>query len=158
VRVTPQGGTVHMRAEKASGRPRFVTVCVSDTGPGIAREEVCRIFEPFVHAGLPTLDGLGGTGLGLPISHQFAMGMGGELDVTSNDQGSTFHLRLPRDRIARRARSGPGAGDVGPKANSVPLQAARGSHRGTGSSSSVVGSSMARALDKRLGPAHDQRA
>jgi len=158
VRVTPQGGTVHMRAEKAAGRPRFVTVSVSDNGPGIAREEISRIFEPFVHAGLPTLDGLGGTGLGLPISHQFAAGMGGELDVTSDGHGSTFYLRLPRDRITRPPRSGQAVRDVGPKANSVAFQPRQGSHRGAGSSASVTSSMVGRALDNDPVPGHDQRA
>ena len=104
VRVTHPGGSVHVRADKAPGRPRWVTVSVSDNGPGILREELGRIFEPFSHAGIPALDGLGGSGLGLPISREFAAGMGGELDVSSDRNGSTFHLRLPRFRVSRKPR------------------------------------------------------
>jgi len=158
VRVTPPGGTVRMRAEKAAGRPRFVTVSVSDSGPGIARDEVRRLFEPYVHAGLPAVDGFGGTGLGLPISREFAAGMGGELDVSSDGKGSTFFLRLPRDRITRGPRGGAGPGDVGLKANGVTLQPRERSKRGAGSLAAVAGSTVVRALDKPRGTAQDRSA
>jgi signal transduction histidine kinase len=71
-----------------------VTVEIIDRGPGIAQEDISRIFEEFVQ-----LDGRGdeGTGLGLAISRRLADLLGGRLEVDSRlGQGSTFRLVLPR--------------------------------------------------------------
>ena len=63
---------------------------VSDTGKGIAPEELDQLFDPFVQ----TASGIqseGGTGLGLSISRQFAELMGGTIEATSIiGEGSTF--------------------------------------------------------------------
>ncbi|MEA5448242.1 response regulator [Leptolyngbya sp. CCNP1308] len=80
---------------------------VIDTGPGIAPEDMHRLFEPFsqTHAGLQWSEtGLGrshrGSGLGLSISQQFVHLMGGELTVeTQVGQGSVFGFTLPVDRV-----------------------------------------------------------
>lgn len=67
-----------------------VTLRVSDRGPGIAREELDRIFEPF-HSGAS-----GGTGLGLAIARGFVEANGGTLRAQSlPGQGATFIIRLP---------------------------------------------------------------
>ncbi len=67
-----------------------ITFRVSDHGPGIAREELERIFEPF-HSGES-----GGTGLGLAIARGFVEANGGSLRAQSlPGQGATFVLRLP---------------------------------------------------------------
>src|SRR5476649_382762 len=67
---------------------------VRDTGPGISAEDQARIFEPFIQA-----DGPGakeGTGLGLTISREFVLLMGGELGVESTPgQGATFFFTIP---------------------------------------------------------------
>lgn len=66
---------------------------VADRGPGIAAEDLERIFEEFAQVG----GAEGGTGLGLPISRRLAELLGGELTVRSTPgEGSTFTLRLPR--------------------------------------------------------------
>jgi len=66
---------------------------VEDTGIGIAVEDQERIFEPFVQVGTQRQKG---TGLGLPISRQFAVMLGGTLRVSSvPGQGSVFHLDVP---------------------------------------------------------------
>ena len=68
---------------------------VSDTGVGIARKDLERVFEPFrqVHASMQ----MGGTGLGLAISRKLVQVMGGEdLCVSSQEgHGSTFVFDLP---------------------------------------------------------------
>lgn len=72
---------------------------VTDTGPGIAREKLNDIFEPYVQLGTPVVDRFGGSGLGLTISREFAAGMAGELSAASEvGRGSVFTLRLPRDQ------------------------------------------------------------
>jgi signal transduction histidine kinase len=105
VRFTPSGGSVSLSARRAGRAGEWVDVSVTDTGPGIAADKLHQIFEPFVQLGIPTLDGLGGSGLGLPISREFAAAMGGELEASSDGHGSTFTLRLHRDRVSRRPRA-----------------------------------------------------
>jgi signal transduction histidine kinase len=103
VRFTPSGGSISMSARKAAGRAsQWVTISVTDTGAGIPPDRMGQIFEPFASLGIPALDALGGSGLGLPISREFAMAMGGELVASSDGHGSTFSLRLLRDRLSRR--------------------------------------------------------
>ena len=79
-------------------RLRFV---VRDTGAGIARDDLSAIFEPFIQAarGKAAREG---TGLGLPISRNFARLMGGDLTVASTGiagEGSEFTLEIPVDRV-----------------------------------------------------------
>ena len=70
----------------------WVVVDVSDTGAGIPREILPRIFEPFV----TSKSRAEGTGLGLSIAQSILTAMGGSISVTSTvGRGTTFTLRLP---------------------------------------------------------------
>ncbi len=65
---------------------------IEDTGPGIAPDELERIFEPFARVTETTS---GGTGLGLTISKMLTDLMGGEMSVTSTlGEGTVFRIRL----------------------------------------------------------------
>ncbi|CAN5784604.1 ATP-binding protein [soil metagenome] len=67
---------------------------IEDTGPGVAPDEIERIFEPFARGSVPTSQS-GGTGLGLTISKMLTDLMGGEMTVKSTlGQGSLFRIRL----------------------------------------------------------------
>jgi PAS domain S-box-containing protein len=67
---------------------------VRDTGPGIAAQELENLFQPFVQTETGRQSHQG-TGLGLPISAQFAQLMGGGITVVSTvGQGSTFHCDI----------------------------------------------------------------
>jgi PAS domain S-box-containing protein len=82
---------------------------VHDTGIGMSKEQLARVFEPFSQADTSTTRRYGGTGLGLAISKQFTELMGGRLAVESDTgKGSLFTVRLPRDQ---------GRGPVGPAAD-----------------------------------------
>jgi signal transduction histidine kinase len=92
-KFTAPGGQIRVECDVAE---HVVAVHVVDTGRGIPPERLATVFEPFMQ-----VEGSGsrgeGTGLGLPISRDLAVGMGGRLDVQSTvGQGSTFTLTLPR--------------------------------------------------------------
>ena len=69
---------------------------VSDTGIGMTREQMARLFQAFEQADPTTSARFGGTGLGLAISRRFCQMMGGDITVISEPgRGSTFTIRLP---------------------------------------------------------------
>ena len=74
-----------------------VWLAVSDTGIGIAPEDLERLFEPFVQIDAGSNRRYGGTGLGLALARSFVERMGGTLTVDSVvGEGSSFHVGLPR--------------------------------------------------------------
>ncbi|HET9642339.1 MAG TPA: ATP-binding protein [Burkholderiaceae bacterium] len=83
-------GEVRLRIVYAREMARFE---IEDTGPGIAREEIDRVFEPFARGSAEAASG--GTGLGLTISKMLTDLMGGEMTVKSTvGQGTLFSIRL----------------------------------------------------------------
>lgn len=85
------GGTV--RIDVLAGDQQ-VTVDVMDDGPGIAPENLDRLFEPFDRLGRR---GSAGHGLGLAVTRMLVQAMGGRIQVTSTEGvGSRFTLTLPR--------------------------------------------------------------
>jgi PAS domain S-box-containing protein len=96
-RATPEGGRITV---SAALRARAVAISVADTGAGIPRDYLAKIFEPFVQ--VPDASG-GGAGLGLTISRRIVEAHGGELSVQSEvGRGSTFTFTVP---IAEEAHS-----------------------------------------------------
>lgn len=98
VKFTTEGSvTLRTWTETIKGNSNMVTLHleVKDTGPGIAEEQMERIFEPFVQAKrLKT--STKGTGLGLAISKSFVELLGGEIDAESEiGKGSVFHVNIP---------------------------------------------------------------
>jgi signal transduction histidine kinase len=93
VRYGGTSGHVTVRTWRRDGE---AAVEVSDDGPGIAPDDLERIFEPFYRVAGPALD-REGTGLGLSIASDLAERNGGRLSVTSRPgTGSAFRLTLPR--------------------------------------------------------------
>jgi PAS domain S-box-containing protein len=86
-------GSIEVRSWRVDGRLR---VSVSDTGVGIAGNELERIFEEFYRADAKSAPQRRGTGLGLSISRRLAKVLGGDITVASRPGiGSTFTLDLP---------------------------------------------------------------
>jgi two-component system, NtrC family, sensor kinase len=93
VKFTPEGGRVEIRAQRADGH---VEVSVSDTGIGIAAEDLEAVFEEFRQVGTDYAKKHEGTGLGLTLSRKFVELHGGRIWVKSQPgQGSTFAFTLP---------------------------------------------------------------
>ncbi len=81
---------------EALQQPEEVVVRVTDTGQGISKEDLLKIFEEFHSIEQPTNIFQPGTGLGLPISKKFVELHGGQMKVESTPlQGSTFSFTLP---------------------------------------------------------------
>jgi signal transduction histidine kinase/CheY-like chemotaxis protein/HPt (histidine-containing phosphotransfer) domain-containing protein len=95
IKFTEEGGVrVLARLERSSGEPRLV-IEVTDTGIGMAAEQLDAIFDPFVQADTSITRRFGGTGLGLAISRRFAQALGGDITVRSEaGKGSTFTVTL----------------------------------------------------------------
>lgn len=80
-----------------------IEISVKDTGIGISKEKLGKIFESFTQADNSTTRKFGGTGLGLTISKSLAELMSGNLTVKSDPgQGSTFTLHIPLEVINAR--------------------------------------------------------
>ena len=86
-------GHVELTIERSGG---YAVCTVSDSGPGIAAEDLARIFEPFIQADQSSTRRTGGTGLGLSIARQFAGMIGAEIGVASEKgRGATFTVTVP---------------------------------------------------------------
>lgn len=98
VKFTEEGSVVlGITMSSDDGRP-VLEFSVEDTGPGIPRDTLGRLFKPFTQADSTVSRRFAGTGLGLAISLRLAEAMGGALDVESTPgQGSKFTFRLPLD-------------------------------------------------------------
>lgn len=92
IKFTPEGGTISIDAIETG---EDVRICVSDTGPGIPKDEQTRIFERFYKADRARSQG--GTGLGLAIARHIVEGHGGRIWVESQPgHGATFCFTLPK--------------------------------------------------------------
>jgi signal transduction histidine kinase len=94
LKFTPKGGHVEVRAgQEEDGRVRL---SVSDTGVGIAPDDVKRLFDKYEQARSRATRGEKGTGLGLYITKQLVELHGSEITVNSEiGHGSTFTFTLP---------------------------------------------------------------
>jgi signal transduction histidine kinase len=105
IQFTARGGVT---VSSAMTPARGVLICVTDTGAGIPRENLERIFGDFTHLRTlqlrsPQAGKSGGWGLGLAICRRLTGLMGGEISVESEPNcGSVFKVHLPPSRVLQR--------------------------------------------------------
>ena len=97
IKFTPRGGTIRLSAERrhdaAGGRVRF---SVSDTGIGIAADDLARLARPFEQIETQHAKTQQGTGLGLALSKSLVELHGGALDIESEPgRGTTVSFTVP---------------------------------------------------------------
>ena len=99
INYTPEGGNVTVSAEAVEGEgdePEKIRIIVSDTGIGIPKKDLPRIFERFYRVDKARSRSSGGTGLGLSIVKHLVELHNGSIRVESElDLGSRFIIELP---------------------------------------------------------------
>lgn len=100
LKFTPEGGSVRLeirQMQRTNSRVRL-RFNVSDNGIGMSEEFLNRIFTPFEQESSAAGQKLGGTGLGMPITKNLVILMGGVISVKSKEQaGTTFTVELDFD-------------------------------------------------------------
>jgi PAS domain S-box-containing protein len=106
LKFTPEGGNVRVAYVVRPGEAQSdLVVSVSDTGIGIAKENIERIFQPFEQIDSSYARTQQGTGLGLPVTRRLVELHGGRMWVESAPgRGSTFHFTLPLERRRMSSR------------------------------------------------------
>jgi PAS domain S-box-containing protein len=93
IKFTPENGNITVTVKYNDSK---LFVAVSDTGIGIAKDNLSHIFESFRQEDTSTTRKFGGTGLGLSISSSLVQKMGGELKVESElGKGSKLYFEIP---------------------------------------------------------------
>jgi signal transduction histidine kinase len=100
IKFTPEGGRVlvaarRKRSDPSGGGQEHLVIQVSDTGYGIPKEDLPKLFHQFFRVHRPGKE-IKGTGLGLAIVSKIVAGHGGRVEVESElDKGTTFTVLLP---------------------------------------------------------------
>lgn len=99
---TDDNGWVAVTAERPAGGG--LTLAVSDTGVGIAKQDLPRVMDPFHAADGPFDRPVRGTGLGLPLVRSMIELHAGEITISSTEGvGTTVALRFPATRVVEAA-------------------------------------------------------
>lgn len=103
IKYTPEGGKVRVTLEDTGD---FAKTMVSDTGVGIKKEDLGRIFDKFYRVKTTETRQIVGTGLGLSIVKSIVEAHLGSISVQSNvGKGSSFTVLLPKEPTATSPRA-----------------------------------------------------
>jgi signal transduction histidine kinase/DNA-binding response OmpR family regulator len=92
-KFTKVPGSIHVSVQKINGS---IQVNISDTGRGIHPKDIKHIFDRFYQSDYEPEMNMSGSGIGLAVSKEYALVLGGELSVESElGKGSTFCLTIP---------------------------------------------------------------
>jgi two-component system, NtrC family, sensor histidine kinase GlrK len=92
IAFSPEAGTVRVNLRHDTDR---VLIDCMDEGPGIAHDELQRIFEPFFQGSRRTHNPIKGTGVGLAIVRELIAAHSGLVYALPTDQGAHFRIELP---------------------------------------------------------------
>ena len=109
VKFTPEGGKVSFLIEDAARMDRKATLrfTISDTGIGMSKEYLPRLFEPFSQEDSSSTNRYGSTGLGMPLTKRIVELMNGTIEVESEKgKGSTFIVTITLAQADRREDGG----------------------------------------------------
>jgi two-component system phosphate regulon sensor histidine kinase PhoR len=102
IKFTPEGGRILVSLEDVDG---FLKTCVSDTGIGIKKEDLCRIFDKFYRVKSSQTRQIVGTGLGLSIVKSTVDAHLGTISVESEEgRGTTFTILFPKEATAAESK------------------------------------------------------
>ncbi len=109
VKFTSEGSiTTIIRLLEEDAEKVLMEFVVTDTGIGIGKDKMAKIFENFQQATSDTSRVFGGTGLGLAITKQLVEAQGGTIGVKSiKDKGSTFHFSLTFKKTNKETEAEP---------------------------------------------------
>lgn len=99
VKFTPQGGKIRLeiREKNNVGDSLRLRFTIADTGIGMSEDFLKRLYDPFEQEGIETYS-IGGTGLGMPITKNLVVLLGGTIDVKSvQGEGTVFTVEIPFD-------------------------------------------------------------
>jgi signal transduction histidine kinase len=89
-------GSIQVRVRKLQPDGNVYCWCVEDTGVGIRKDNLAKIFSPYTQEHSSTARQYGGSGLGLAISKKLVELMGGQMNVDSTlGKGTTFSFTIP---------------------------------------------------------------
>jgi signal transduction histidine kinase/ActR/RegA family two-component response regulator len=113
IKFTPRGGETYVSLDTND----MACITVRDTGPGVARDFLPRIFDRFTQADSSPTRGAGGLGVGLSLVRELVERHGGDIRVANDPQGGArFTVRLPlhpEDSVTLRAPSDARPGPAG---------------------------------------------
>ena len=97
IKFTPESGKVDVTVEEAADMVKFL---IQDSGIGISKEDLPKIFQKFQQLQRTSGPGMQGTGLGLNISKSLVELHGGQMFVNSElGKGTTFAFTIPKNKI-----------------------------------------------------------
>ncbi len=97
IKYTESGGQISLTIRDTEGH---MSLSISDTGPGIAPEDLPYIFDRYYQSKQPHAPLQGGTGIGLALARELVLMMAGDLTVTSEyGKGSVFTITLPLEVV-----------------------------------------------------------
>jgi len=115
VKFTPENGKITVTVEKTGGKGNMNTLrfSVADTGIGMSKEQIARLFNAFEQADGSISRKFGGTGLGLAISKNIVEKMGGRIWVESKEgAGSRFIFEVGLERAAVQEEEAPDSPEI----------------------------------------------
>lgn len=96
VQHSPQGAPIEITVHRLAGSPEHCEVEVRDHGKGVSKDDVDRIFDPFVKAGQDHRGSVAGAGIGLAIAKKAAALHGGDISAKNADGGGLLvTVKLP---------------------------------------------------------------